>query len=386
MKILAVSGIRSEYDILYPVLDELRKSDFDISVFVSGAHLSNDHNYTYKQILADKFKIADYSDSYLSTDRLTQRPKGVSMIINGLCQTIDRIDPDFLLVVGDREESISTAIVGNYMNILVVHIGGGDPVYGNTDDPTRFAVSKLSHIHCCFSKEYEKNLISIGEDSFRIFNTGNPSFVNISKVPNLSVNDLCQDLKIDLKNRPYIVMIKHPLSSELEKISSQVEATMNAIVEFCEAYDFHVVITPSNTDPGSNDIRTIISKFSSLPRVHSLDTLPRKQFINLIRNTSALVGNSSMGILEAPFYKLPVVNVGNRQLGRLNAGNVEFTSYNKKDIVKALQKACLDLNYRKKLETIENPFGDESSAKKVRKAIESISPNDEKWLVKKKLC
>jgi GDP/UDP-N,N'-diacetylbacillosamine 2-epimerase (hydrolysing) len=386
MKVLAVTGIRSEYDILYPVLDELRKSKFDVSIFVSGAHLSNEHGDTYKQILSDDFEIADYSDTYLSTDRLTQRPKGISMIISGLCQTVDRIKPDFLLVVGDREESISVAIVGNYMDILVVHLGGGDPVFGNTDDPIRFAVSKLSHVHCCFSQEYKKNLINIGEESFRIFNTGNPSYVNISKVPNLSVDKLSKDLKIEFNNRPYIVMIKHPLSSELGEVLEQIETTLEAVCEFCETYDFHVVIIPPNTDPGSNNIRNIISKFSSLSRVHSLNTIPRKQFVNLIRGASALIGNSSMGILEAPFYKLPVVNVGNRQLGRLNAGNVEFTPYDKKIIVKALKKACLDKKYRRKVETLINPFGDESSAINIRKAMESIAPNDKKWLTKKRLC
>jgi GDP/UDP-N,N'-diacetylbacillosamine 2-epimerase (hydrolysing) len=288
--------------------------------------------------------------------------------------------------VGDREESISVAIVGNYMDTLVVHLGGGDPVFGNTDDPIRFAVSKLSHVHCCFSQEYKKNLINIGEESFRIFNTGNPSYVNISKVPNLSVDKLSKDLKIEFNNRPYIVMIKHPLSSELGEVLEQIETTLEAVCEFCETYDFHVVIIPPNTDPGSNNIRNIISKFSSLSRVHSLNTIPRKQFVNLIRGASALIGNSSMGILEAPFYKLPVVNVGNRQLGRLNAGNVEFTPYDKKIIVKALKKACLDKKYRRKVETLINPFGDERSAINIRKAMESIAPNDKKWLTKKRLC
>jgi GDP/UDP-N,N'-diacetylbacillosamine 2-epimerase (hydrolysing) len=181
-------------------------------------------------------------------------------------------------------------------------------------------------------------------------------------------------------------MIKHPLSSELGEVLEQIETTLEAVCEFCETYDFHVVIIPPNTDPGSNNIRNIISKFSSLSRVHSLNTIPRKQFVNLIRGASALIGNSSMGILEAPFYKLPVVNVGNRQLGRLNAGNVEFTPYDKKIIVKALKKACLDKKYRRKVETLINPFGDERSAINIRKAMESIAPNDKKWLTKKRLC
>ena len=169
MKILAVTGIRSEYDYIFSVLNELRKSNHKIKVAVSGAHLSHMHNETWKNIKSDRFIIADKIDSLISTNRLTQRSKGVSAIINGLTQTVEREDPDILLVDGDREESIATAIVGNYMQKIVVHIGGGDPASGNADDPLRFAVSKLSHVHCCTSLEYKKNLIKIGEEKFRLY-------------------------------------------------------------------------------------------------------------------------------------------------------------------------------------------------------------------------
>ena len=147
LKILVSTGIKSDYDILYPVLTELKKSSHELIIVVSGAHLSDQHNNTYQRIIKDGFKINDKVDTLLSTDRAVQRSKGTGLLIQGLTQTVERTDPDFLLVLGDREESIATAIVGNYMEKLVVHIGGGDPVYGNADDPMRFAVSKLSLIH-----------------------------------------------------------------------------------------------------------------------------------------------------------------------------------------------------------------------------------------------
>ena len=156
MKILAITGIRSEYDYLFPVLEELRKNKHIIKVVVTGAHLSHLHNETWRFIKKDKFKIVDKIDSLLSSNRLNQRPKGISAIINGLTQTVEREDPDILSVDGDREESIATAIVGNYMQKIVVHIGGGDPAAGNADDPIRFAVSKLSHVHCCTTLQYKK--------------------------------------------------------------------------------------------------------------------------------------------------------------------------------------------------------------------------------------
>ncbi len=384
MKILASTGIRSEYDILYPVISELKKSSHDVRLAVSGAHLSHYHNNTYKRVVEDGFEIADKIDSLLPTDRSVQRSKSTGLLIEGLSQTVERTNPDFLLVVGDREESIATAVVGNYMEKLVVHIGGGDPVYGNADDPMRFAVSKLAHIHCCTAKPYADNLKNIGEEDFRIFFTGNPAYANIDFVPKIKKTELMNQLGITSEN--YIVLIKHPLSSEVEDAGAQMETTLQSLEYFCQKNRFQVVNIPPNSDPGSYEMKMVIDKHSEADWLIKAETLPRLQFVNLMRNASALVGNSSMGILEAPHYKLPVVNIGNRQQGRLNAGNVEFAPYDIDAIVSALEKAAMDEEYRRKIRNLENPYGDSSAPQKVKAAIESVDLNDRKWYVKQKLC
>ena len=166
--------IKFDYDILYPVLNELENSGHQVSIVTSGAHLSfENHHSTYKRIINDGFKVVDKIDTLFSTDRTIQRSKAVGLLISGFTQSVERLKPDFILVLGDREESIAASIVGNYMEILVVHLAGGDPVYGNADDPMRFAVSKLAHVHCYFAEHHVKNLIKVGEERFRIFNTGN---------------------------------------------------------------------------------------------------------------------------------------------------------------------------------------------------------------------
>ncbi|HSH65651.1 MAG TPA: UDP-N-acetylglucosamine 2-epimerase, partial [Bacteroidia bacterium] len=147
-----------------------------------------------------------------------------------------------------------------------------------------------------------------------------------------------------------------------------------------------VVASYPNTDPGSYDIVRAIKEFENKPFIKFNNTLPREFFINLIRQTRVLVGNSSMGILEAPFYKLPVVNVGNRQQGRLNAGNVEFVKHNKTEIVAAIEKACFDEKYLETINNIVSPFGDGNAPEIIVEALSSIDPKDEKWLVKKTLC
>lgn len=385
-KVLAITGIRSEYDILYPVLKELSENNIDVKVAASGAHLSDHFGGTVERITNDGFEVIDRIDSLFVTSRLTQRPKAVGLLTAGLAQTVERVDPDFLLVVGDREESIATAVVGNYMNKLVVHIGGGDTVFGNADDPVRFAVSKLAHIHCCSAKEYANNLLKIQEEPFRVFFTGNPAYVNIAETEKMDLSDVSEAISVDLTNGRYFVIIKHPLSSEVDSSYQQMKDTLQAVREFCKDQDFQAVIIPPNSDPGSEKMRTAIAEYADGIRIHSLETLPRMTFINLVRHCRALVGNSSMGILEAPFYRLPVINIGNRQLGRLNAGNVEFVSYDTKEILEHLHKACLDDQYRAKVQAIINPFGDESAAANIRKVIESVDLNDPKWYTKIKLC
>ena len=197
-KIIVVTGIRSEYDILYPVLDELRSAGHNLKIAITGAHLSEQHGNTQDRIVQDGFSIVDRIDTLLATDRFVQRSKGVGMLIQGLTQTVERENPDFLLVVGDREESIATAIVGNYTDTLVAHIGGGDPVYGNADDPIRFAVSKLAHLHCCNAQEYAQNLRNIGEEEFRIHYTGNPAYVNIDQTEQIPLAKLSHSLELPI--------------------------------------------------------------------------------------------------------------------------------------------------------------------------------------------
>ena len=133
-------------------------------------------------------------------------------------------------------------------------------------------------------------------------------------------------------------------------------------------------------------MKKAIDEYSNSNKIYSVDTLPRKLFVNLMRNAIALVGNSSMGILEAPFYRLPVINIGNRQKGRLNAGNVQFVTYNETQILAHLEKACMDMSYRDEISKIVNPFGNEHSAENIRRVIESIDIDDQKWHVKTKLC
>ncbi|WP_038834160.1 UDP-N-acetylglucosamine 2-epimerase, partial [Campylobacter coli] len=360
---------------------------FEVVVAVCGAHLSNLHGETYKVIEKDGFTIVDKIDYLLNTDRVVQRSKGVGLLIYGLTQTIEREKPDFLLVVGDREESIATCIVGNYMNILTIHYGGGDPVYGNADDPIRLACSKLAHIHCVTTQQYANNLINISEDDWRILNSGSTSYANIASIPLKNKQEISDFLKLDINNKQYFIFLKHPLSSQMQNSYQQMYDSLKAACEFAKQHNLYIIGIYPNSDPGSfeilNAIKKIEKKFS---HVKFFQTLPRDIFVNLVRNALCLAGNSSMGILEAPFYRLPVVNIGDRQKGRLNAGNVIFVDYEQENIKNALEKSCFNKEYREFVKKIDNPYGDETSVNKIVDFIDGIDLGDRKWYVKAKLC
>jgi len=386
-KILAITGIRSEYDILYPVIKCLKEeSEFECRVVVAGAHLSPWHGETVKKIEEDGFEIVEKIDTLFMTNRNTQRVKGVGILTYALSQTVEREKPTFLLVVGDREESIATALVGNYMDVLVAHIGGGDPVYGNADDPIRFAVSKLAHIHLVTAKEYAENLRKIGEEEFRIFWVGNPIYTAIGWVKEKSLAEISSFLKFEIEEGKIGVLLKHPLSSEKEEAYFQMKITLKAVKRFAEKHKFKFIGIYPNTDPGAYDILRAIEEEVDNKLIKFFKALPREIFVNLMRKAMVLVGNSSMGILEAPFYRVPVVNVGRRQIGRLNTGNVEFVDYKEEKIIKAIEKAVFDNTYREYIKNLDNSYGDAKNTYRTVDVLKNIDISDKKWYVKKKLC
>ena len=169
--VLAITGIRSEYDIMSSVYKSIQKHPkLNLKLVVTGAHLSKDYGYTIEDIKNDGFDIADTIPSLLSGDSNLFRVKGLAIQLQSIIHTVERLKPDFLLVLGDREEAMTTALIGAYMNIAVIHLAGGDRVIGNVDDQVRHAVTKLSHLHLTTNKESFKRIINLGEESFRVFN------------------------------------------------------------------------------------------------------------------------------------------------------------------------------------------------------------------------
>ena len=381
-KILAITGIRSEYDILYPVLDAIQNHpNLDLELVVCGAHLSPWHGHTIDYIKKDGFKICDKVEYLLSGNLGTARAKGMGILIMGLVQTVERVKPDFLLVVGDREEPLAAAIVSNYLKIPLAHIAGGDAAMNNADDPIRHAVSKIAHIHFTICDEHKERLIKMGEEPFRVINTGTPALDRIRRTPQLSKKELFKMLDFEVDNEePFIIVLQHPLSSEVDDAYNQMKTTMEAVNDL----GIKTVVIYPNTDPGSYDIIKAIEEYRDLPNIKICKNLERLEFINLMRHASCMVGNSSCGLVEAPFLGLPVINVGNRQKGRLNAGNVIFVPHDKEIIKKHIKQLVFNNKFREHIVNNTNKYlyGDGFAGEKIAKVLYQINIDNE-LLIKK---
>lgn len=379
IKILAVTGIRSDYDLMQPVYSALsNKINIDLRFFVTGAHLSRRHGYTINQIIKDKFKISQRSKSLIISNTLDSRVLGMTKQLKDLVKTINSIKPNLLLVLGDREEAMSAAIAGSYMNVPIAHIAGGDRVIGNIDDQIRHAVTKLSHIHFTTSSESKQRVINMGEQSFRVFNVGNPGIDRLIKLKKIPSSKLSKEINFDINyNEKYLMLIQHPLSSEYLESYKQMCITLKAIKEL----KIKTIIIFPNSDVGSQEIIRAIKEYDHLDFVYSIENLEREIFVNLLRNCSCLIGNSSAGILEAPSLKLPVVNIGNRQKKRLHSTNVQFVQHDVKKIKKAIKRSIFDKKYIDKVKKCKNPYGNGTASSKIANILSQLKI-DSKLLIK----
>lgn len=377
--ILAVTGIRSEYDIMSAVFTAIEDHPrLSLQLVVTGAHLADTFGRTVELIERDGFVIADRIQSLLNSDEASARVRGMGIQLQSLVQSVDRLRPDMLLVLGDREEAMTTALVGAYMNVPVAHVSGGDRVVGNVDDQLRHAVTKLAHIHLVTSQESAERVLRLGEQPFRVHNVGNPGLDRLLTEPELSDEELSQRLGFRISSdRPLIMLIQHALSSEIDQAYAQMRETLEAVTEL----GLPTVLSYPNSDAGGQQMIRAIGEFAGRENLHISKNIPRAEFVNLMRRASVMLGNSSAGILEAPLLKLPVVNVGNRQTGRLNAGNVEFVPHDRACIVTAVRRAIEDEDYRAAVAACANPFGDGHAAPKIA-AILADTPIDDRLLIK----
>lgn len=377
-KIIAVTGARSDYDLLYSVYKNLNNHpSFEFSIIITGPHLSDTFGYTAKYIIEDGFKITAKIFNLVDSNQKIGRIVSIGNQITSLANILHHENPDIVLVAGDREESISVTMVCAYMDIPVAHFFGGDIAKdGNIDNSVRYAASKFAHIHFPTLETHKQNLLKLGEDEFRIHVVGNPALDRIISTESISKKQLFDNLSVSNKNiTNYAILIQHPIITQVDKQAEHIKITLDSLLEF---ENLHCFINYPNSDAGFGEIVKAYEKYANeYPNKFTLfKNLDRINYINLLRNASFLIGNSSSGIVEVASLGLAAINVGERQRGRLHGQNVIFTDNDKNQIVKAIQKVFSDDEFRKKVATKNNPYGDGNSTKKIIEILENIELND----------
>lgn len=381
-KILFVTGIRSDYFIQRPIIKEIKKSKkLKEYLIVTGAHLEKKFGYTIREIKKDKFNIKKIIRNIMLGDNYYSRAKSASLLLDGLIDFLKKNKVDIIIAPYDREESIAAALAGTYMNIPVAHLGSGDRTRVNVDGVIRHSVSKLSSLFFCFTKKNAERIIKLGEEKWRVHNTGHVAIDRYNQVPVIKFNDLKKKLNVNFKEKKFIVLIQHPVSNWVNKTKKHFLETLKSI----DKIDVPTFIIKSNSDPGSLAMENLYKKFKfkENKKVFYFKNLEENIFINLMKNASLLAGNSSMGVLESPNLKIPVVNIGLRQKDRQNAGNVIFVKHDCKKILLAMKKSLFNSEYIQKIKKLKNPYGNGNTAKKIRMILEKIEINSR--LINKKI-
>lgn len=370
LKVLGITAIRSEYFLQRPIFEAIdNHPNLDLRLIVTGAHLSPLHGHTIKDVENDGFHIVDRIDSLIHSDQAADRLKGAANQLRSLVETVADQNPDWLLAPADREEAMTMALCGAYLGLPTAHYGAGDRVVGNVDDMVRHAVSRLSHLLLTTNEDARQRLIRAGEEDWRVHNVGHSGLDRLRTTPQLSREDLARQLGVATVESPYLIVIQHPLSSEIDAAGDQMRETLAAITEL----GLQTFISYPNSDPGSKQIVSVIEAARNQPNLHVFKNVPDVLFVNLLRDAAALIGNSSLGLLEAPFLKLPVVNVGKRQTARQHTTNVFFVPHDRKRIIEQVRAILADNETQELVRNCQNVFGDGHTGEAVAELLARTS-------------
>lgn len=368
-KIAVVTGTRAEYGGFYKVLKAIKiHPALKLSLVVAGMHLSREFGYTVEEIENDGFKIEAKVDMLLSSDTLGAMAKSVGLGIIEMAQVWEQIKPDIILVLGDRIEPLAATIAGAYMNIPVAHIHGGDAcVGGNIDDANRYAITKFAHIHFPATRKSAERIIKMGEDEWRAHTVGSPALDMILSKPLVPADVMAEEFDLDL-SQPLILLVQHSVTVQVDEAPNQMRETLETIVKLA----YPTLLIYPNSDAGGRRMIEVIKEYEKYPFIKTFKGLPRREYLSLMKVASVMVGNSSSGIIEAPSFGLPVVNVGIRQEGRERARNVIDVRHDKEEIKQAIGKALSDKDFLNEVKECENPYGDGRASERIVKTLSEI--------------
>tara|TARA_A100001015_G_scaffold317008_1_gene432765 strand:- start:1315 stop:2445 length:1131 start_codon:yes stop_codon:yes gene_type:complete len=373
LKILFLNGSRGEWGYIRPIIDFCIDYKIDYGVCATNMLLLPSHGLLLKEIRDNGYHIADEIMMSLEGHNHFSMSKSLGVFLSSFTETILREKPDWIILAGDRGEQLMGAIAASYTYTPVAHIQAGERS-GNIDGVARHAIGKFVHLHFAANQDAADRLLKLGEERFRIHNVGAPQLDELVKFKILSKNNIMK--KFNIPQKEFLLIVQHPVTEEMNDVTSQVEKVIKALKNF---HIPKIWILPNN-DAGSYSLRNAIFQKRDND-IFIFNNITRVDYLSLLKHCLAIIGNSSSGILEAPTFQTPAVNIGRRQADRLQSNNVLNADFNTIAIKKAISLA-ISLPFKNSLANSVNPYGDGKSSERILKVLGKTIIND-KLLIKK---
>lgn len=360
MKVCVVTGTRAEYGLFYWLLKRLQQDTFfELQLVATGMHLSPEFGNTYKEIESDGFVINDKVEILLSGDSPSAITKSTGLALIGFAECYKQLKPDLMLLLGDRYEAMAAAQAAMFANIPIAHIHGGEATFGAIDESIRHAISKMSHIHFAATEVYRQRLIQMGEQPDMVHDVGALGVESAKRTSLMSHAQLQESINFKLGEKFFLVTY-HPVTQDLQGQRHGIDALLAALDKYS---DYKILITFPNADTHGRELINIIKRFAQAQpeRVYLTESLGRIRYLSALKLCQCVIGNSSSGIIEAPSYRTPTVNIGSRQQGRVCADSV-FHCDNQVEEIQACINKALAVNNREEISIFSNPYEKESSS------------------------
>ncbi|WP_342473026.1 UDP-N-acetylglucosamine 2-epimerase [Metasolibacillus sp. FSL H7-0170] len=368
-KICVVTGTRAEYGLLYWLIKRLYEdTNVDLQIIATGMHLSPEFGLTVKQIEQDGFKIDEKLEMLLSSDTPTAIAKSIGLGVITFSDALSRLNPDIMVVLGDRFEIFSAAQAAMILRIPIAHIHGGELTEGLIDESIRHSITKMSQIHFTATNEYRERVIQMGEQPNTVYNVGTLGLEGIKNIKLLSKEKLSES--INFKLNKYFLVTLHPTTLE----SGTAEWQIKSLLKVLDTFPKHqVIFTKTNADTDGRIINQCIEEYvlENSTRCCVFDSLGQLRYLSAIQHCEAVIGNSSSGLLEVPFLRKPTVNIGIRQGGRLKAKSVIDSSFKFTELKDSINKA-ISTNFNERLKHIPMVYGEGNTSKSILRILKKV--------------
>lgn len=371
--ITVLTATRAEYGLLCPIIKALKGcEEFNVKLVVTGTHLSPEFGLTYREILNDGLEIDKKIEILMSSDSPSAISKSMGLAMMGFADYFSDAKPDALMVLGDRYETLAVCCAAMNERIPVIHLYGGETTEGAIDEAARHCITKMSYLHLTSTKQYRKRVIQLGENPERVISVGSIGVENIRNKKLMSREALEQSIKF-LLDKPYAVVTYHPVTLEEKGSKEQFQQLLSAMDE---KKDMKFIFTKSNADADGRVINHMIDEYASThDNTIAFESLGAERYLSALKYAAMVIGNSSSGLVEAPSFGIPTINIGDRQKGRLKAESVIDCAPESVSILNAVNKA-MSKEFASVAKAAVNPYGDGNTSSRIVMAIKNMMKQD----------